>query len=194
MTSSYRKAVTVAAIILILVGAAWYALEQRAVRLGEKPPAGTGIRGENVYSVDEFKFSFAYPNTYHLEEYDLGNGERQHVSVAITDNDATIAPDSEGPTAITVDVYQNDLDKLTSEQWITTTGDSNWKLATSPLERVEVGGKEALSYRWSGLYEAETTVFEHADNIIAVTVTFIAPEDAIRSDYARVLSTFEFVQ
>lgn len=190
MTPSYRTIVTVIAGALILVGAAWYALEQRAIRLGEKPPAG--IRGENVYSVDAFKFSFAYPETYHLEEYDRGNDERRHVAVVLTDKDVLPAPDSEGPTAITVDVYQNDLDNLTLEQWVTSTNDSNWKMATAPYERVAVGGKDAIAYRWSGLYEAETTVFEHAGNIIAITVTFIAPEDKIRSDYARVLSTFEF--
>jgi len=188
MKMNYPKIVTIIALALVFVGGAWYALEQRAIDLGQKPPAG--IRGENEYSVDAF--SFAYPDTYHLEEYDMGNGERRHVAVVLTGENETVVPDSEGPVAISVDVYQNDLDNLTPEQWITGTNDSNWKMATSPQERVMVGGKEALTYRWSGLYEAETTVFEHAGNIVAVTVTFISPEDAIRGDFDRILSAFEF--
>ena len=98
----------------------------------------------------------------------------------------------EGPTAITIDIFQNDIDKQSIMDWMTGTNDSNYKLGDGAYVRTTVGDVDALVYTWSGLYEGKTTVFAHGDDIIAVSVTWLTPTDGMLADYQLLLDSFTF--
>lgn len=65
-----------------------------------------------IYANEQFGFEFAYPKNYFLEEKEVGNAQRQHYFVSLTLEDPkTLGEGRDGPMAITMDVFQNNLDK-----------------------------------------------------------------------------------
>lgn len=146
-----------------------------------------------VYRSDSLGISFAYPKTYFVVERELGNGERYHHQVALYQDSkenrdvlAGKSPGREGPVSITLDLYQNDLDKLPLETWIKTMGDSNFKLGNGVLVPDTVSGNPALSYVYSGLYENKVTAFTKDGSIALLAVSYINPGDQILKDFAFV--------
>src|SRR3989344_2423906 len=96
------------ALLIVLVGGAyWY------VQNGEAP---TGLE----YTSEAYGMSFRYPETYELQEREVGNGERYHYSIVLIDKEAlaTLPQNGEGPPTINVDIFQNNLDQRTVEQWV----------------------------------------------------------------------------
>jgi len=153
------------------------------------PPAPQ-IAENNLYANGVYGISFQYPAGYVLTEREVGNAERGHYNITIVrEEDATPPENGEGPTAITIDIYQNNIDNQTLIDWLTNTNASNFKLGDGAYASTTVNGTEAVSYRWSGLYEGETTAFLHDGNIIAVSVTYFTREDQIRADYYALLAS-----
>lgn len=152
----------------------------------EQPPVVTG----NTYESEEHGIAFTYPDGFVLAETDAGNGEREHDTIVIVrEEDATPVPDSEGPIAVTIDVYQNNLDNQTLLGWMTGSNQSNFKLGPGTYASSTVDGREAVTYRWSGLYEGETTAFLSDTDIVAVSVTSLTPEDETIDAYRMVLTS-----
>lgn len=173
-------------LVLLIAGAYFYGKQM----FTQEPVAIPGATGENLYANGTYGFSFVYPDYYVLTEQEVGNAERMHYAVTLVDTDDTVLPEGgEGPTAITIDVYQNNLDKQTLDDWLET-NQSNFKLGAGTRAVTSVGGKEAITYSWSGLYEGETTAFIHGDNIIAISVTYFSRTDQIRADYLALLASF----
>lgn len=142
------------------------------------PTSGNGVLRINTYTNDAYGITFDYPDGYVLQETERGNAERGHYWVTlIRTEDATPPENGEGPTAISIDIYQNNLDKQTLFDWLTGTNDSNYKLSDGASASTTVAGEDAVSYRWSGLYEGETTAFLRNDNIVAISVTYLTPQD-----------------
>ncbi|MDP2705412.1 MAG: hypothetical protein U1D31_00930 [Patescibacteria group bacterium] len=181
-------------VLLLIVGGAVYFFLSR----GGLPASLSDVK---TYISDTFGFSFSYPTKYFLEEKEVGNGERYHYTIILTEDTEEnrlvregLAPGREGPIAITFDAYQNDIDARTLQQWIEGTNDSNYKLAKGPYVATSVGGKTAVTYEWSGLYEARTVAVLLDTVIFSITVTYISPEDEILKDFSGILETVQFVR
>ncbi|MFM2357970.1 MAG: hypothetical protein RJA61_707 [Candidatus Parcubacteria bacterium] len=156
------------------------------------------LEGLKTYSSDTYGISFKYPKTYFLtEKLQVGSGERYHYTVMLVEDTefnrkllaGEIKEPTEGPVAITFDVYQNNLDKQSLLGWMNNSSASNFKLSDGTHSLVTVSGKEAVKYTWDGLYQGDTIAFLSGDNIIASSVTYMAPEDQIRKDFEEVLKT-----
>ena len=148
------------------------------------------------YVNEKFGISFRYPGNYFLEEKEVGDGHRYHYLITLTDDTEENrlvregkSPGREGPVAITFNIYQNNLDMMSPESWLKGTNQSNFKLSDGNYQKTAVAGKEALSYKWSGLYEADALVFSHGDNLISATVTYIEPSEKIRTDFPDIVSS-----
>jgi hypothetical protein len=169
---------------------------------GIRPVSHTGVSETanwKTYVSPHYGFSFQYPPTYFLEEKDLGNGERERYTVILTldtEENRLVregkSPGREGPVGVTIEMYQNNLDHATTELWIRNTVSSNFKLGPGVLTPSQVGGKSALTYHWSGLYEGDTTATALSNYVYAFSVTYLTPEDDIKKDFAKILDTVQF--
>ncbi len=134
--------------------------------------------------------AFDYPTGYVLDEKERGDARRAHYAIVlIRSEDSEPRVNSEGPTSVNIDLYQNNQGKQTLVGWLTGSNNSNVKLSDGTYTATTVDGREAIVYRWSGLYEGETTLFLHDDTVVAVTVTFITPEDENIATYKAILSS-----
>lgn len=130
------------------------------------------------YENQSYGISFGVPEGYVQEEREVGDLHRGHYVITLTRaEDVAVPENGEGPTGITIDIYQNDIDKQTLLNWLTMTSFSNYKLGNGTYASTSIDGTEAVRYKWSGLYEGETTAFLHGDSIIAVSVTRLSPSD-----------------
>jgi hypothetical protein len=148
--------------------------------------------GNQIYTSEEYGFSFEYPDNYVVEVKDVDTVNRKHQSFILMPKGYVQPEGGEGPTTINIDVYQNNLDKQSVEAWIKGSASSNYKLGDGLITSLKINGKEALAYDWDGLYRGHTTVLEHNQNIIAVSVTYLDMSDRIKSDYENLLNSFKF--
>ncbi len=146
-----------------------------------------------TYNNAEYGIEFKYPDSYVMQERDAeGSALRKHHTIVLMDKTAAanIPDNGEGPTTITVDIFQNDLEKYTPEVWIRNTSDSNFKLSPDQrLTQLQIAGKSALGYTWDGLYKGDSVVLDHKTNIIMVSATYNSTSDQIYKDFAYVLAT-----
>ncbi len=147
-----------------------------------------------AYTNVEHGISFTYPDTYILNEMEVGNGERWHYNITLIDKEAAanVPQNGEGPISITIDIFQNNLDKLTIAEWVNNVSYSNFKLILGgALTSITLADKEALAYTWDGLYRGDSIVFEHDGNIVMLSVTYLSPEDDIISDFVNIALSLE---
>jgi len=147
-----------------------------------------------TYSNATLGITFQYPQDYVMKEVDLSDLFKKHSEISLTPAadvvpSGTSTPAGEAPPGITIDAYQNDA-RVSLNAWLEASS-SNYYLGGSGLASTTVGSEEALQYHWSGLYEAETTAFLHRGNIVAITVTYISPEDANVAVYRQLLQTLQ---
>ncbi len=144
------------------------------------------------YTNEQFGFSFGYPDRYALEEKgNIGDGHRARYAFVLTRKDVAVPQNGEGPTAITLDVFQN-LEGQKPLTWVQGSSFSNWKLSDDAYIMTAVAGREAVEYRTTGLYEAMNYVFADGDAIYMLSVTWLTPQDDIIKDFARVKASFSF--
>ncbi len=180
--------------VLVMAALGWYALQKSAY---EKMFTVDGQFKR--YQSDKFGFEFYYPKNYFLEEREVGDGHREHYLIMLTEDTEENklvregkSPGREGPIAITIDIYQNNLDALTLEQWLKETNNSNFKLSSDGIySHISVAGQKAILYKWSGLYEADNVAFIKGDRIYSIAATYIAPDDVIRNDFALLIGSFQ---
>lgn len=158
-----------------------------------------GESAHKTYTSEKFGISFQYPKNYFLEEKNLGNAEREHVAIVLTEDTEENrniregnGPGRDGPVAITFDIYQN-MEKLSPIMWVKGNNNSNFKLSDGSYTETTVAGVPAVSYRWDGLYRADNIVLSHNDYIISAAVTYLTHEDGIRKDFGEMLATFKTV-
>ena len=178
------KNIIIAIVILVALGGAYWYVNQ-----SPEMPSETLAYANSAYGI-----SFSYPDTYVLEEREVGNGERYHYAITLMDKvaAANIPQNGEGPPAINVDIFQNNLDDLTAAEWVENDSRSNFKLSPDgTLAPVIVADAEGLLYAWYGLYRGNSIVFAHGDNIIMLSVSYLTPDDAILSDFAGLVASFE---
>lgn len=150
-----------------------------------------------TYDSDTLGIRFTYPGNYRLEERDLSDGHRAHISLVLTEDteenrrilDGDIP--TEGPPAITLDFYQNPegYDPVT---WMQGDSRSNFKLSNGAYKQVTFAGKEGVFYQWDGLYRADNVVVSHRDLMLSMAVTYINSGDRIRSVFNDILGSLAF--
>jgi hypothetical protein len=186
-------------VIFIVLAGVFVAVSKGLASLRMNPPVEQmGVQVE--YASAEFGLRFEYPKTYFLVERNAGDGHRARHQVMLVEDTpgnrdivAGRGPATEGPPAITFDIYQNNLDRYTTESWIRGTDDSNFKLSSEGrLTETTLGTEPAFSYRWSGLYEGTTRVTARPDWVYAYTVTYLNPGDQIVQDYVAIEKTVGF--
>jgi hypothetical protein len=140
------------------------------------------------YSNDEYGISFVYPKGYVLEERNFpGSDMRKHHGIVLTlEKDLPPPVQGEGPVSINIDIYQNNLDSQTAEQWIRNSSESNFKLGDGKISTTTISGFPAFSYRWSGLYEGTTVVTSRPDWIYSFSVTYLEMGEEIIQDFVEV--------
>lgn len=152
----------------------------------------TGSVAMPTYTSEKYGVSFSYPSSYTLSERDAeGSAMREHHTITlIATADLPLPVAGEGPPAITIDIYQNDLDALTTENWIRNSAESNFKLSPEGrLASTTIDAKPALSYRWSGLYEGTTIALAQPRWIYAFSVTYLEPGAPIVQDFVSFKET-----
>lgn len=182
-------------IIAVLVVLAGFAL-WRFVGVEENTGKVTETTSTEVYTSDEYGISFAYPNLYYLNVQDNSTGERKQVDIILVEdtpeNRAALngeTPGREGPTAITISLYQNNLDKLSAEQFVKNNVDSNYKLGNGTLVSTTKGILEGVEYTWSGLYEGKSFVVSRPDYVYMFSVTRLDSSDRILQDFDALVSS-----
>lgn len=164
------------------------------VLLTPQVPPGEAAPTMQTYMSPAYGIVFAYPDTYALQEREVGNGERYHYTITLIDKEAlaNVPQNGEGPPAITIDIFQNNLDQLGIEAWVRGTSFSNFKLSPDGLiSSTAVAGVPALTYAWDGLYRGESVVFAHNDNILMAGVQFLDRTDQIVTDFYSLLASLE---
>lgn len=166
--------------------------------VSEKPSIGEDQHEVQLksYVNDKYGLQFSYPDSYVLTEQDIGNtSEHDHHAIAIVraEDVSRVPQNGEGPTAITIDIYGNAIDKQTLEQWIRNSSASNFKLSPNHvLATSTVAGEPAYAYIWNGLYSGDTMVVSNKENILMVTVTYMDSAAVIRDDFSKLLQSVRF--
>src|SRR3989344_2979440 len=150
-------------VIIVLSAGAYLFLSPEETFNSTDIPAKIMVAYANV----EHGISFTYPDTYILNEMEVGNGERWHYNITL-------------------------IDKLTIAEWVNNVSYSNFKLILGgALTSITLEDKEALAYTWEGLYRGDSIVFEHDGNIVMLSVTYLSPEDDIISDFVNIALSLE---
>lgn len=182
-------------IVAILALGGYWLLSDQAVRVPTpETPAATPGTSLKTYSSPEYGIEFRYPSSYQLTEHDQpGSAQRRHhVVTLIRSQDLPPPQGGEGPPSITIEMIQNDLDELTTEEWVRNSSSSNFKQSDGVLTSTDVAGQRSLTYTWDGLYRGDTTAIARPAYVYAFSVTYLTPEDALRSDFAALMQTVVF--
>jgi hypothetical protein len=179
---------------VVVVGAVggfvwWYAKRAEPARPG---PAPSFQDTQKTYTSDAYHITFQYPANYSLEEKNRGDAHRGHFAIILTEKTDNPPPQGgEGPPAITVDIYQNNLDKMPLLGWLKGTNESNFKLSNGEFSSTTISGASAVEYEWDGLYEAKNIAFVHKDFIYSFAVTHLTDSDQIIKDFDTLMSSVE---
>lgn len=157
--------------------------------------APTGSKASMVpYSNVEGALSFEYPSNLYIKEVKGGEKNPPKLALVLVQNtqenrdllDGKITEPREGPTSITIDVYDNKT-KLDAKAWVTKS--TNWVIANSATTTVTVAGMSGFSYTWSGLYEGESVVLAKGDKAYVFSMTWLDPNDQIVRDFDMILNS-----
>ncbi|MBI4121214.1 MAG: hypothetical protein HY457_03090 [Parcubacteria group bacterium] len=178
-----KLAVYIVVVVVLLIGGVFLVNERAVQREG-----GEGLAGSKQYTNATYGISFSYPGAYVLSELDApGSAMRKHHVITLIHKDNLPLPvNGEGPPAITIELYQNDLDKQTTEGWIRNTSASNFKLGEGRLSSTTVSGLPALSFRWSGLYLGTTIALAQPKWVYVLSVTYLEIGAPIVQDFVSV--------
>ena len=179
--------------VLAVIGAAGYIMTRPGA---EKPVIGEGEQvapQTKQYDNSQYGIHFEYPEQYVITEKDIGNSaEREHHSITLirAEDAANVPENGEGPTAITIEIFGNGIDKQSAEQWIKNTSASNHKLAVEQtLASTSVSGKPAYRYTWDGLYRGDSVVMQNGTYIYMFSVTYMDTSAPIRDDFSLLLGS-----
>jgi len=157
---------------------------------------GTKDDGMKKYSDSVYGISFSYPSMYTIDERDIqGSDVDPHHQITLIRSTDLLAPENgEGPEAITIGVYKNPENKYTTESWIRTARESNFKLGNGTIASTTVSSMTALSYRWSGLYEGTTVAIARPAWVYAFSVTYLEMGAPIVQDFVKIRESVRIEQ
>ena len=180
---NYNNIVAIGIFFALLVGGFFVVKDRIASQDSDKNSAE-----ELFYSNAAYNISFSYPLAYILSEMDVEGGEmrERRAIILMRKEDMPLPEAGEGPPSITIDIYKNNSEAQTAEEWIRDSSESNFKLGEGVLASTTISGLPALSYRWSGLYEGMTIVRAQPNFIYAFTVTYLEMGAPIVQDFAAI--------
>lgn len=176
---SGKKVLVGIVVLALLAVAGWFAFAARPL----PPPetAGTEVTSKE-YAIEELGIRFAYPEELVLTERgEEKEGGRTYEVIFVRPEDAAPREGSEGPVMLTVTAFPE----------VPGSAEAPDLGLEAPYATTTVDGTEAVTFRSSGLYEAETATFSHRGYVVYVTVTFITPEDPLMDAYRQVLSSMK---
>ncbi len=198
--NSHATIIAASVLALILIGAG-------VVYVFTENDGGTALPMPNIsvekqdYNNPVYGIAFSYPTNYFITEYERETSQRAHHSIVLLE-DTPFARDlvagkvlgTEAPPGITVDIFDNVLDRTSLHTWVEGSAHSNFKLSVDgKLASTSVHGKEALSYTWDGLYRGDSIVVAHKNSIVMFSVTYHSPQDRLRDDFENILSSMELL-
>lgn len=189
-----RPVVGLIVLCLIVAGLAFVMRNQWPSKPASEGVSHISSSGRSYHS-EEYGVAFEYPATYQLEERSgEGNAQRQQFTITlINEADLPIPQGGEGPPAITIELFQNNLDQLSTEEWIRNSSASNFKLSLdNVLTSTTVAGQPALSYTWDGLYRGDTIAIARLAYVYTFSVTYHDQTDSIRDDFQNLMRTVIF--
>lgn len=197
MDMNTKTAIAVVIAVVVVFGAFMLLGNQSVPLVSDQLPASEENTADvTAYTNEEFNIAFTYPSTLFLSERDAGTTARSQLALFLTEDteenrdviEGRNTVPREGPTGITVDVYQNP-EQLSSRAWVQT--DTNWTIANGGATDVTVAGNEGVTFTWSGLYEGRTVVVTKGDKAYVFSVTWMTPEDQILRDFDTVLNSVQ---
>lgn len=152
-----------------------------------------------TYSNSTYGVSFEYPDTYYITEQQLTDPRiATGVAVTLLEKGVTFPEFGDGPTAITLNIYNQALVDIPNENpldvWIRSSPFSNFKTATvvAPTQ-VTLASLDARTYTWDGLYPGTSVVTGNNKNIFMFSVTYNGQTDTMKQqDFAKILTTVRF--
>lgn len=190
-----NKRIIIVVVAILLIGLGVYAFTRKNVTTNEpveQLPDVAQRTDVKTYKSDKYGIEFSYPNGYVLTEKETGTAKRaRHTITLMTEADAAALksanPPGEQPTGITIDIFQNNLDKEDIEHWLENNSASNFKLSDGNVSPVTVASTTAIAYSWDGLYPTNSIIFSHKDNIVMMSMTYLTAKDAVWRDFATII-------
>lgn len=181
--------------LVVVIGVVAFLLKP-VVEPVPQAPVSTQSKASMVpYENTEYGLSFSYPSNLFVHERDSGTEALPQLSLFLTQDtkenrdvlEGRATDAREGPTGISIDVYENPKG-LSASDWMKT--DTNWTVANSTATPLMIGTVVGASYTWSGLYEGKTVVLVRGSRAYVFSVTWMTAEDQIILDFDMVLNSF----
>lgn len=153
--------------------------------------AGSGME---KYQSSTQGIRFEYPNSYELTQERERDAERPWHVIVLADRDTVPAPENgEGPPVIAMVIIDN-VENQSLEEWVRTSTFSNFQLSGGgELASTTVDGEDAITYRYSGLYETEAIAAVQGGKIYLFSVGWLDENDRIRQDFESILASVDFI-
>jgi hypothetical protein len=204
MNERQKIALAVLALV-ILSGVLWMMRDvkvydpyaDRNTGTNEVPQVSTNKESMVTYVNVPDKILFEYPSSLYIKEKINARGTEPKVTVTLVKNiednvdfiEGRTTDVREGPTAITLDIYDNPKN-LSPKDWVIQS--QNWNIATSQADPITVAGERGVSYTWSGLYEGRSVVLSKGNDIFVFSVTYMDQNDQMLKDFEMVLNSAAF--
>ncbi len=187
-----QKTLAIIVGILVVLGAGWFLFSSYLVSKLDGTGGVTAPQSDiTSFESEHIGLRFEYRNVYVATTAHAGNEEREWHSVILLPEGFVPPQGGEGPPAITVQDIPNPEGVALSE-WIKSDARSNWKLDGTEPQATTVGGKPALAYRHSGLYEFDAVAVAHNGKIYLFEAAWQDANAEIRKDFAKLLDTVQF--
>lgn len=189
-----NKKTLISLVIVLVVGVVLYMYGSSSRE------AGTPKQSLVPYSSVEYKVAFEHPSGLYLKEIpNVGTAEQPQLAVAMVEDtqvnrdilDGKSIEGGEGPTAITVEAYQNPTG-LSAEKWAEQ--NTNWTVSSKNLQPASVANQDGISFNWDGLYQGKTIIVTKGKLAYAFSVTWLTPEDQLIKDFDMVLNSVVFAE
>jgi hypothetical protein len=149
-----------------------------------------------TYTSTENGVTFWYSPLYFLEEKNTGTTRNPERTIALIEDtkenrelfSSSQSAGRDGPTDIIIRIADNPK-KLTASEWARQ--DSNFDDTQKPV-KTSVGGEDAVSFFWDGLYASKTTVVVSGGRVYSFTVSWGKSTDRIITDYNALISSVVF--
>ncbi len=170
---------------------------QREASLSESEKASW-----ETFKSEKYGFQFQYPKGYLImggKELDPSENAGAVFSFGLTPDTehsrsylAEESPDLEPPASMGVIIYQKDASKKELPDFVPTIITEEEKEVPGIYEKTTVSGQAGLVYTISTIYEYDIVISGMGNYIYKFSVGYTRPEDVIRQDFYRLLSTVTF--
>jgi|GEM_PF-2033668 len=186
--------------LLLVVGGVYYLTTRSGEspapeteeEITEEPGGGITTGGTEMFETAS-GLTFTYPDTYTAVSPEMLDLSAEEVVNLFDKDDYRELMESteprEGPTAITLQVFDNPENQAAGE-WIMEHAQTvNYNPDLGRLQPREIAREDGVAYRFTGLYEGDAAAFTAGGKLYLFTVTWMGPNDQIREDFEGVLSS-----